>query len=166
VQAVVTVSGSPLTPEPAFEQGFKLERSYHHLDGSDADPTQAKQNDRLVVVLKVTEPQPQFARVALSDYIPAGFEIDNPRLVSSGDVGTLSWITDVGTPVHTEFRDDRFTAAFDRASGDAPVYTVAYIVRAVSPGEYVLPQASIDDMYRPDRFGRTGTGTASVKSAK
>ena len=166
VQAVVTVSGSPLTPEPAFEQGFKLERSYHHLDGSDADPTQAKQNDRLVVVLKVTEPQPQFARVALSDYIPAGFEIDNPRLVSSGDVGTLSWITDVGTPVHTEFRDDRFTAAFDRASGDAPVYTVAYIVRAVSPGEYVLPQASVDDMYRPDRFGRTGTGTASVKSAK
>jgi len=124
VQAVVTVSGSPLTPEPASEQGFKLERSYHHLDGSDADPTQAKQNDRLVVVLKVTEPQPQFARVALGDYIPAGFEIDNPHLVSSGDVGTLSWITDVGTPVHTEFRDDRFTAAFDRASGDAPVYSV------------------------------------------
>ena len=77
-----------------------------------------------------------------------------------------NWITDAGTPVHTEFRDDRFTAAFNRASGDAPVYTVAYIVRAVSPGEYVLPQASIEDMYRPDRFGRTGTGTASVKSAK
>ena len=163
---MVSVSGSPVTPEPAAEQGFKLERSYHHLDGSDADPTQAKQNERLVVVLKVTEPQPQFARVALSDYIPAGFEIDNPRLVSSGDVGTLSWITDAGTPVHTEFRDDRFTAAFNRASGDAPVYTVAYIVRAVSPGEYVLPQASIEDMYRPDRFGRTATGTASVKSAK
>ena len=89
VQAVVTVSGSPVTPEPAADQGFKLERSYHNLDGSDADPMQAKQNDRLVVVLKVTEPQPQFARVALSDYIPAGFEIDNPRLVSSGDVGTI-----------------------------------------------------------------------------
>ncbi|HEY8277955.1 MAG TPA: alpha-2-macroglobulin [Methyloceanibacter sp.] len=166
VQAVVTVSGSPVTPEPAADQGFKLERNYHNLDGTDADPMQAKQNDRLVVVLRVTEPQSQFARVALSDYIPAGFEIDNPRLVSSGDVGTLSWITDPGTPVHTEFRDDRFTAAFNRASGDAPVYTVAYIVRAVSPGDYVLPQASIEDMYRPDRFGRTGTGTASVKSAK
>jgi len=166
VQAVVTVSGSPVTPEPAADQGFRLERSYHHLDGSDADPMQAKQNDRFVVVLRVTEPQPQFARVALSDYIPAGFEIDNPRLVSSGDVGTLSWITDVGTPVHIEFRDDRFTAAFNRASGDAPVYTVAYIVRAVSPGDYVLPQAGIEDMYRPDRFGRTGTGSASVKSAQ
>ena len=66
--------------------------------------------------------------------------------------------TDAGTPWFTEFRDDRFTAAFDRGSDDAPVYTVAYVVRAVSPGSYVLPQARVEDMYRPDRFGRTGTG--------
>ena len=44
------------------------------------------------MVLKVTEPQPQFARVALMDFVPAGFEIDNPELVSSGDTGALSWI--------------------------------------------------------------------------
>ncbi len=98
--------------------------------------------------------------------MPAGFEIDNPRLVSSGDTGTLSWITDAGTPVHTEFRDDRFTAAFDRASRDPVVYTVAYVVRAVSPGTYVLPQAMVEDMYRPDRFGRTGTGTVNVQPAQ
>ncbi len=61
-------------------------------------------------------------------------------------------------PVHTEFRDDRFIAAFERRKDDSPIYTVAYIVRAVSPGDYVLPQAMVEDMYRPDRFGRTGTG--------
>jgi uncharacterized protein YfaS (alpha-2-macroglobulin family) len=166
VQTVVTVSGAPTTPEPAADQGFKLERTFHTLDGEDADPAQAKQNQRFVVVLKVTEPQPQFARVALTDYVPAGFEIDNPRLVSSGDTGTLDWIADAGTPVHTEFRDDRFTAAFDRASGDPAVYTVAYVVRAVSPGTYVLPQAVVEDMYRPDRFGRTGTGSVAVQPAQ
>ena len=119
-----------------------------------------------MVVLTVTEPQPQFARVALTDYVPAGFEIDNPRLVSSGDTGTLDWIENAGSPVHTEFRDDRFTAAFERRAKDPTVYTVAYIVRAVAPGEYVLPQASVEDMYRPDRFGRTETGAVTVAPAR
>jgi len=163
---VVTVSGAPTTPEPAADHGFKLERSFHTLDGEDADIAHAKQNQRFVVVLKVTDAQPQFARVALIDYLPAGFEIDNPRLVSSGDTGTLGWIENAGTPVHTEFRDDRFTAAFDRTNSDAAVFTVAYVVRAVSPGDYVLPQAEVEDMYRPDRFGRTGTGAISVQAAK
>jgi hypothetical protein len=102
----------------------------------------------------------------VADYLPAGFEIDNPKLVSSGETGTLSWITDAGTPVNSEFRDDRFTAAFNRSSSDRPVFTVAYVVRAVAPGQYVMPQAYVEDMYRPDRFGRTGTGTLEVTSAK
>ena len=166
VQAVVSVSGAPITPEPPAEHGFKIERSYFTLDGKPADPSHAKQNQRFVVVLKVTEPQPQFGRVMLADYLPAGFEIDNPHLVSSGDTGTLAWITDAATPVHTEFRDDRFTAAFDRNKSSQPVFTVAYVVRAVSPGHYVLPQAFVEDMYRPDRFGRTATGTIDITAAK
>ncbi len=149
VQAVVSVSGSPLTPEPAAERGFKIERNYFTLDGEPADATKAKQNQRFVVVLKMTEPQPQFGRVIVADYLPAGFEIDNPKLVSSGDTGTLGWITDAVEPVNSEFRDDRFTAAFDRKQDSPPVFTVAYVVRAVSPGHYVLPQAVVEDMYRP-----------------
>jgi hypothetical protein len=166
VQTVVSVSGAPLTPEPAAEAGFKIERSYHTLEGDPADPAKARQNQRFVVVLKVTEPQPQFGRVMVADYLPAGFEIDNPRLVSSGETGTLDWIADAETPVNSEFRDDRFTAAFDRKEDSAPVFTVAYVVRAVSPGRYVLPQAIVEDMYRPDRFGRTGTRTIEITAAK
>jgi alpha-2-macroglobulin len=162
VQAVVSVSGSPLTPEPAAEQGFKIERSYHTLDGEKIDPSSVKQNQRFVVVLKMTEPQPQFGRVIVADYLPAGFEIDNPRLVSSGETNTLAWITDAAEPANTEFRDDRFTAAFDRNKDSSPTFTVAYVVRAVSPGRYVLPQAKVEDMYRPDRFGRTATAAIEI----
>jgi uncharacterized protein YfaS (alpha-2-macroglobulin family) len=68
--------------------------------------------------------------------------------------------------VNAEFRDDRFSAAFNRKGGDASVFTVAYVVRAVSPGRYVHPQAYVEDMYRPDRFGRTATGTVEVTAAK
>jgi uncharacterized protein YfaS (alpha-2-macroglobulin family) len=166
LDTVVSVSGAPVTPEPAAEHGFKLERNFYTLEGGDADIGKAKQNDRFVVVLTVTEPQPEFARVALTDYVPAGFEIDNPHLVSSGDTGGLDWIDHAAEPENTEFRDDRFTAAFERRKGDQPVYTVAYVVRAVSPGSYVLPQAVVEDMYRPDRFGRTDTGAVEVAPAK
>ena len=138
-------------PEPAADKGFKIERNYYTLAGKPADPTKAKQNDRFAVVLKITEPQPQFGRIIVADYLPAGFEIDNPRLVSSGDTGTLPGSRTPQEPVNSEFRDDRFSAAFERKSGDPSVFTVAYVVRAVSPGRYVHPQAYVEDMYRPDR---------------
>ncbi len=166
VKAVVTVSGAPVTPEPATEQGFKIERQTYTMDGDPVDAAQVKQNTRLVVVLKITEAQPQLGRIIVADYLPAGFEIDNPRLVSSGDTGTLPWITGAVPPVDAEFRDDRFTAAFNRKRGDPAIFTIAYVVRAVSPGKYMRPQASVEDMYRPDRFGRTATESVEVTAAK
>jgi len=166
LKSVVSVSGAPVTPEPAAEKGFSIERLYYTLDGDAVDPATVKQNTRLAVVLKVTEPDPHYGRVIVADYLPAGFEIDNPHLVSSGDTGTLSWIENAAEPVNAEFRDDRFSAAFDRNEKSPAVFTVAYVVRAVAPGQYVLPQAYVEDMYRPDRFGRTGTGRVEVTAAK
>jgi hypothetical protein len=166
IQAVVSVGGSPTTPEPAATNGFKIERNYFTLDGKPADVSKVKQNDRFAVVLKITEAKPEFGHIMVSDYLPAGFEIDNPHLVSSGDTGTLAWIEDGEEPADTEFRDDRFTAAVDRAASDKSVFTVAYVVRVVSPGKYVLPQAYVEDMYNPSRYGRTGTGSVEVRSAK
>ena len=82
VQAVVTVTGAPLVPEPAADRGFKIERKYYTLAGKPADPTKAKQNERFAVVLKMTEPQPQFGRHRCR--LPAGRVRDRqsaPRLV-------------------------------------------------------------------------------------
>ena len=166
MQAVISVSGAPVTPEPAASNGFTIERSYHTLDGKPADVSKARQNDRFAVVLKITEAKPVFGRLMVVDYLPAGLEIDNPHLVSSGDTGTLDWIEDGEEAEHTEFRDDRFNAAIERAADDSPVFTVAYIVRAVSPGKYVLPQAYVEDMYNPSRYGRTNTGSVEITAKK
>jgi uncharacterized protein YfaS (alpha-2-macroglobulin family) len=166
VQAVISVAGAPVVPEPAASNGFKIERNYFTLDGKPADPSKAKQNDRFAVVLTVTEAKPEFGHIMLVDYLPAGLEIDNPNLVSSGDAGTLDWIEDGEEPEHTEFRDDRFSASIDRTSKDKAVFALAYVVRAVSPGKYVLPQAYVEDMYNPSRYGRTNTGSAEVRPAK
>ncbi len=167
LQAVVTVNGAPLVPEPAAERGFKIERLYFTLDGKPADPAKARQNDRFAVVLRITEPQPQFGRVIVADYLPAGLR---DRQSAAGVVGRDRHAAPgsrmAPEPVNSEFRDDRFSAAFDRKSGDPSVFTVAYVVRAVSPGRYVHPQAFVEDMYRPDRFGRTATGTVEVTAAR
>jgi hypothetical protein len=64
--------------------------------------------------------------------------------------------------VHTEYRDDRFVAAMDREPGQSAFFNLAYVARAVSPGVYVYPPATAEDMYRADRFGRSAFGTIEV----
>jgi len=166
VQVVVTVSGNPIEAEPAISRGYAVERSYYRLDGSQVQPSNVKQNDRMVVVLKVTESEAKEARLLLVDRLPAGFEIDNPNLVDSNTVASLSWIKRDVEPAHTEYRDDRFVAAFDRKPDQPAFFTVAYMVRAVSPGIYVYPAAQVEDMYRPERYGRTAFGSVEIVQAK
>ncbi len=185
--AVLSVLGSSMTPEPAISKGFTVERNYYTLDGKKVDLKSAtggaswvKQNDRFVVVVKVEAPVTG-GRILLVDRLPAGFEIENPRLVESGDVKSFDWLETKVKPEHTEFRDDRFVAAFDffgrdssrrRRNGDdddssgnsepASAATVAYMVRAVTPGVFLHPAATVEDMYRPDRYARTAAGKLTV----
>lgn len=177
VDAVVSVLGSALTPEPPISRGFTIERSYHRLDGEKVDIASADggsgriaQNQRLVAVVRISGAQPG-GRVLVVDRLPAGFEIENPRLVESGDLKGLEIAKGDVEPEHTEFRDDRFVAAFDfqgnggrrgEAAAKPVTATVAYIVRAVTPGSYVHPAATVEDMYRPERFARTAAGTLEV----
>jgi alpha-2-macroglobulin len=167
LQAVVSVTGYPINPEPAVDgKGFKIERLYYAPDGKIVDPSKAKQNQRFVVVLRIIETKPQFGHLIVSDYLPAGFEIDNPALVSSGGTKTLAWIDHPATTVSSEFRDDRFTAAIDRKADDDSIFAVSYVARAVSPGHYSVPQARVEDMYRTDRYGRTKSGVLDIAAAK
>jgi uncharacterized protein YfaS (alpha-2-macroglobulin family) len=165
VQAVVSVSGNPIALEPAESRGYAIERRYHRLDGTPVDLAQGvRQNDRLVVVLTVTEAKASAGRLLLVDRLPAGLEIDNPKLLDADALTGLAFAKAEVAPVHTEFRDDRFVAAYDRTPEQSAYFRVAYTVRAVSPGSYVHPAATIEDMYRPDRFGRTGFGAVVVSA--
>ncbi|MCU4178556.1 alpha-2-macroglobulin family protein [Bosea sp. BH3] len=167
-QAVITVAGIPTAPEPALNQGFGLERVIYTMKGERTDPARLRQNERYVVALTVTENTPRYGRLLLVDPVPAGLEIENANLTEGASVAGLDWLKQEVSPVHTESRDDRYVAAFERfgSKNDKLSYTVAYIARAVSPGRYVSPAAVIEDMYRPDRFGRTGFGAVEITSAR
>src|SRR5690606_20570091 len=157
VQAVVTTVAAPAQPLPAGGEGFSISRTYYRMDGSEANVTQVEQNERFVVVLRVTEDNDWASHVLVNDLLPAGFEIDNPRLVRRADLANFGWLerTDAA---HLEFRDDRFIAAFDRQPGADRDIVLAYVVRAVTPGVFAHPAAGVEDMYRPHFSGRTSTG--------
>jgi uncharacterized protein YfaS (alpha-2-macroglobulin family) len=63
---------------------------------------------------------------------------------------------------HKEIRADRFVAALERAAGDRHDFQLAYLVRAVSPGRFTHPAATVEDMYRPQLRAWTGTGVVEV----
>ncbi len=161
-QLVTTVSGAPVVPEPAASHGYAVERTFYKLDGTKIDLKGLAQNERVVVALKVTEAEARYAKLLIVDRLPAGLEIDNPALVDGGSVEGFSWLTNDETPAHTEYRDDRFVAAYDRTDGQSAFINIAYVVRAVAPGHYVYPPATAEDMYAPERYGRTGFGELEV----
>jgi len=102
------------------------------------------------------------------DLLPAGLEVENLNLTPaeqwadiSVDGVSLSDRANQATIVHEEYRDDRYVAALKLSYGPAKVY---YLVRAVTPGTYVVPPPQIEDMYRPEvrAIGRTPVETITV----
>lgn len=166
ISASVLVNGASATPEPSSSAGFIIERRIYTTDGKEAKFDKAKQNERFVVVLTVKETEAKLGHIVVEDRLPAGFEIENPKLMKSTDLKAFSWLEVKNEPAHTAFRDDRFTAAFSKSANDgerkSETYVMAYVIRAVSPGNYTHPGAYVEDMYRPERFARTAPGRVEI----
>jgi uncharacterized protein YfaS (alpha-2-macroglobulin family) len=72
----------------------------------------------------------------VTDPLPAGFEIDNPNLISAGDIGTLDWLDALQAVRAFEFRQDRFLTAVDWTVDrplPAGLHRARGVARAVPP---------------------------------
>ena len=169
VPASVLVTGEGVEPEPSAENGFKIERRTFAPDGREIPFDKLKQNDRVVVVLKVTEIEPKLGQIVVEDRLPAGFDIENPALLKGSDMKSFAWLPATYSPVFTAFRDDRFVAAYTLADAGRKIpaqMTMAYVMRAVTPGVYTHAGARVEDMYRPDRFARTSGSKVEIAPAQ
>ena len=160
----ITIStyGVPSEPEPAGGNGYSIYRSYFTMDGAPVSLDGVTVGDRMVVVLEVTPFDYSAGRLIVADPLPAGFEIDNPNLITGGSTESLDWLNTLDDVTHSEFRQDRFISAVDCTSRNS--FQLAYVVRAVSPGTFHHPAASVEDMYRPDFRARTDVGTVTIAS--
>ncbi len=158
-EITLTTLGVPEVPPAAGGTGLAIERSFYTMEGAPIETPDMAVGDRFVTVLRITPLEEIEARLIIDDPLPAGVEIDNPHLLRSGDVRALDWLQP-SEATHAEFRADRFVAAVDLLS-PGPV-TLAYVARAVSPGDFHHPAASVEDMYRPRLRARTATGRMVV----
>ena len=156
----LTTTGVPEVPPPAGGSGYSIDRRYYTMDGDAIGGDRFRVGDRFVTVIEVIPHEAIGGRLIIDDPLPAGIEIDNPNLLRSGDVGALGWL-DPSDAEHAEFRSDRFIAAINHGSSEGRI-VLAYIARAVTPGAFHHPAASVEDMYRPQYRARTATGRVTV----
>jgi uncharacterized protein YfaS (alpha-2-macroglobulin family) len=78
--------GWPETYAPKTENnGIGVKRFYRDLNSKETDLAKVKQGQSVVVTLEISLKEPM-DNVVICDLLPAGFEIDNPRLASRGSV--------------------------------------------------------------------------------
>ncbi len=81
---------------------------------------------------------------------------------SDGDVlvwGRLRGVVHAGAKGNTR----AIVAALDLDAGAARKFTLAYLIRAVTPGVYQQPAVLVEDMYQPWQLGRGAMGTVKIE---
>ena len=158
-----------------LEQGFAVQRTYEAVD----DPADVYQDERGVwhvkagarvrVKLRMVAPTMRY-HVALVDPMPAGFEALNPALAVTGslptdpeDKSSRYWWWHWTWYEHQNLRDER-AEAFASLVWDG-IHTYSYVVRATTPGKFVVPPPKAEEMYSPEVFGRGGTDRVIVEAA-
>jgi len=139
------------------DQVLRVRRTYLSRAGQQLSTSTFRQNDLVVVRISLsTMDGSTIENVAISDMLPASFEIENPRI---GDVPELQWVTNASNPDHIDIRDDRINM-FTTANGTEKYFY--YLVRAVSKGRFHQGPVSADAMYNGAYHSYHGSGVIVV----
>ena len=116
-----------------------------------------KQNDLVIVQVTLERTfSTDVDNIVITDMLPAGFEIENPR---TKDIPDMDWVKDDDSPTALDVRDDRINLFVDL---HAMKQTYYYAVRAVSPGIYHMGPVSADAMYNGEYHSYNGAGTIRI----
>ncbi|AMJ64652.1 alpha-2-macroglobulin family protein [Hymenobacter sp. PAMC 26628] len=150
---------SPTTPVREEDAYLKVRRQFLTRTGQPLGAPTFAQNDLVVVkiTLQAADAAGEVKNVAITDLLPAGLEIENPRI---GAVRELDWAKDAATPDYLDVRDDRLNL-FTTASAQPKVFY--YLARAVSKGTFKLGPISADAMYNGEYHSYNGAGVVRVK---
>ncbi|MFC6998898.1 alpha-2-macroglobulin family protein [Rufibacter roseus] len=138
---------------------LQVRKTFYDRNGAVITNHTFKQNDLVIVRVELQSLDNRTVpNVAITDLLPAGFEIENPRLMTSRE---FQWLQNMSPaePDHIDIRDDRinlYTTAKPK-----PQYFF-YQVRAVSPGVFQMGPIGADAMYNAEYHSYYGAGTVRV----
>jgi uncharacterized protein YfaS (alpha-2-macroglobulin family) len=156
----VTVQGTPTAPPPARADGITVGKSLWTMNGGRVDPNAVKQGDRIIVQLSGVSRQGRSMMMVVDDALPAGYEVETVLSNDDAKSGPYRFLGELTGASVQEKRDDRYIAALT-AQGNKP-FNLAYVARAVTPGDFILPGVEARDMYRPSVAARTASGRTVV----
>ncbi len=149
-----------ITADGSFKEEdnfMRVRRNYFDRNGKAITGTDVKQNDLIVVQIALTAQYTgHIDNIAITDMLPAGFEIENTRLTEMPD---MKWIKNATEPEYKDIRDDRINF-FTSLDNDTKYFY--YMVRAVSPGVYQRGPVMADAMYNGDYHSYNGAGVVKV----
>jgi len=147
------VSGYTKTAPEKEESGMRIERTFYDLEGQVLDKREFHIGEMILVRLDLRAEE-RIPDALAVDLLPAGLELENQNLRHSLQVtelqigGTPVWKFMQQVPIeHQEFRDDRYVCALNMRPEQE--YSIFYLVRAVTPGRFILPPPLAESMYRP-----------------
>jgi hypothetical protein len=143
-------------------EGLRLSRTWRALDGTEIKPSfnGTALADLIFVELTLANTSgKEVKNVALVDRLPAGWEIENPRLSRGTTVDWAEpeeqWKVD-----YMDVRDDKLAVFGTLAAGQT--VKVVYAVRAVTAGTFAMPPADASAMYDPSIWARTEDGSVEI----
>ncbi len=136
---------------------LKVRKKFYDRFGKPIMGNSFRQNELIIIgiTLERTYSTP-IENVVITDLLPAGFEIENPR---TKEIPGMEWIKDASTPTSLDVRDDRIHFFVDAWNNKQTYY---YAVRAVSPGQYKMGPVSADAMYNGEYHSYNGAGSIRV----
>lgn len=138
--------------------GIEIARQVFRREGGEADLAAVAQGELLVWTTRVKSTSGDLENVVIETVLPAGLEVENPRLESSESIADLECLA---SPQSMDVRDDRVLVFTDLAA-DTWV-TTCVLVRAVTPGTFRLPPPQVEAMYDPAKRGSGPRGEMVVK---
>ncbi len=142
---------------------IQVRKSFYNRYGQKIYNNTFEQNDLVLVELAIQGLTSTYVEnVVISDILPAGFEIENPRITSLPP--GMSWPHNRSNPQYQDIRDDRINL-FVNVSGKSNYSKVAYyyyLVRAVSRGTFQMGPVGADAMYNGEYHSYSGGGTIKV----
>lgn len=137
------MEGIPTAGSNKEEDNFlEVRRKYLDRNGKEVK-TAFFQNDLVVVEIAIRSTNGiNVPNVAITDLLPAGFEIENARIT---EIPQLAWLKTDVQPEYKDIRDDRINLIVTATPKITKYY---YLCRAVSLGTFNVGPVGADAMYR------------------